>query len=90
MGPSLPLQVSKLTGPAAAAVKSARAGQAVNVTARGTVVARIVPVDEEVRMVGGMRVHGSGRNFRIPEVVARMIVEGTLEVLRGEKKGGGD
>lgn len=39
------LPVSHLTGPAATAVARARAGEATEITARGEVVARVIPAD---------------------------------------------
>ena len=69
---STTMRLSRFTGPAATALETARAGQVVDVTAHGMIVAQIIPVAEEVQIISGMRVHGSGRNFRIPQVVARM------------------
>lgn len=70
--PARPVRVSDLSGAAAAAVKSARNGEVVDVTARGETVARIVPAGPAESSFGGMRMVGEGTAFRLPRRVGRM------------------
>ena len=88
MAPASPLRVSDLTGRAASAVKEVRAGHTVNVTSRGAVVAHIVPANETVEMVNGMRVTRAQGRFQVPEVVARMSegISGADQVIADRRR----
>lgn len=76
---SRPLRVTELSGRAATAVRSARAGVPVDVTSHGDVVARIVPASDG--QIGEAVVVGDGTAFRIPKVVRRGGPSGADQVI---------
>lgn len=76
---SRPLRVTELSGPAATAVRGARAGVSVDVTSHGEVVARIVPPSEG--RIGEALVVGDGTAFRLPKVVRRGGPSGADQVI---------